>query len=43
MSYCNYAKGHPIHGPYHDNEYGFPIDEDNALPHFDLYRVDDRA
>ena len=25
------ARGHPFHGPYHDNEYGFPIDEDNAL------------
>jgi DNA-3-methyladenine glycosylase I len=25
MSYCDYAKGHPIHGPYHDSEFGFPI------------------
>ena len=31
MSYCKIAPGHPFHGPYHDNEYGFPIDDDNAL------------
>ncbi len=31
MSYCKVARGHPFHGPYHDNEYGFPIDDDNAL------------
>jgi DNA-3-methyladenine glycosylase I len=31
MSYCDYAKGHPIHGPYHDKEYGFPISDDNQL------------
>ena len=31
MSYCTFARGHPFHGPYHDNEYGFPIAEDNAL------------
>ena len=30
-SYCDYAKGHPLHGPYHDEEYGFPIHEDNRL------------
>ena len=23
-SYCDFAPGHPIHGPYHDTEYGFP-------------------
>jgi DNA-3-methyladenine glycosylase I len=23
-SYCDYAPGHPVHGPYHDREYGFP-------------------
>ncbi|QSX78411.1 DNA-3-methyladenine glycosylase I [Agrilutibacter solisilvae] len=22
--YCRSAQGHPLHGPYHDNEYGFP-------------------
>jgi DNA-3-methyladenine glycosylase I len=24
-SYCEAAPGHPLHGPYHDCEYGFPI------------------
>ncbi len=31
MSYCRYAKGHPLHGPYHDREYGFPIRSERAL------------
>ena len=31
MSYCDIAPGHPYHGPYHDHEYGFPVDDDNAL------------
>lgn len=31
MSYCDVAPGHPFHGPYHDEEYGFPIADDNAL------------
>jgi len=31
MSYCDIAPGHPFHGPYHDSEYGFPVDDDNAL------------
>jgi DNA-3-methyladenine glycosylase I len=31
MSYCDFASGHPIHGPYHDHEYGFPIADDNRL------------
>jgi len=30
-SYCDIAPGHPFHGPYHDNEYGFPVDDDDAL------------
>ncbi len=25
MSYCQIALGHPIHGPFHDHEHGFPI------------------
>lgn len=29
--YCDLAPDHPFHGPYHDREYGFPIDADNAL------------
>jgi DNA-3-methyladenine glycosylase I len=31
MSYCDIAPGHPFHGPYHDQEYGFPIGDDNQL------------
>ena len=31
MSYCDFAPGHPFHGPYHDREYGFPIADDDAL------------
>src|SRR5437763_973610 len=31
MSYCDIAIGHPFHGPYHDEEYGFPISGDDAL------------
>ena len=29
--YCDAAIGHPLHGPYHDLEYGFPIGDDNGL------------
>lgn len=29
--YCDVAPGHPVHGPYHDHEYGFPLDEEGAL------------
>jgi len=31
MSYCEIARGHPFHGPYHDEEYGFPVDDDDVL------------
>ncbi len=31
MSYCQFAPGHPIHGPYHDTEYGFPLRDDAGL------------
>jgi len=31
VSYCDIAPGHPFHGPYHDEEYGFPIADDDAL------------
>jgi DNA-3-methyladenine glycosylase I len=31
MSYCTIAPSHPLHGPYHDREYGFPISDDAAL------------
>jgi DNA-3-methyladenine glycosylase I len=31
VSYCDFAHDHPVHGPYHDNEYGFPLRNDNAL------------
>lgn len=30
-SYCDLAPGHPWHGPYHDEEYGFPIDSEAGL------------
>ncbi|SBV95759.1 3-methyl-adenine DNA glycosylase [uncultured Alphaproteobacteria bacterium] len=29
--YCDLAPGHPHHGPYHDNEYGFPVADDRVL------------
>ncbi len=31
MSYCDLAPGHPFHGPYHDEEYGFPVADDDRL------------
>jgi DNA-3-methyladenine glycosylase I len=31
MSYCDIAPGHPLHGPYHDREYGFPVRDDDRL------------
>ena len=31
MSYCDIAPGHPLHGPYHDTEYGFPVHDDDRL------------
>jgi DNA-3-methyladenine glycosylase I len=31
MHYCDIAPGHPIHGPYHDTEYGFPVTDDRIL------------
>lgn len=30
-SYCEIAKGHPVHGPFHDLEHGFPIRDDAGL------------
>jgi len=30
-TYCSAAPGHPIHGPYHDTEYGFPSRDDAVL------------
>jgi DNA-3-methyladenine glycosylase I len=30
-SYCDFAPGHPDHGPYHDREYGFPLRDDAEL------------
>ena len=29
--YCDYAPGHPLHGPYHDSEYGFPSRDEAVL------------
>jgi len=30
-SYCETAPGHPVHGPYHEFEYGFPIEDEPRL------------
>ena len=30
-SYCDFAPGHPVHGPYHDKEYGFPQTGESEL------------
>ena len=30
-SYCDFASTHPVHGPYHDTEYGFPENDETAL------------
>ncbi|MFL5403573.1 MAG: DNA-3-methyladenine glycosylase I [Gemmatimonadales bacterium] len=30
-TYCDAAPGHEWHGPYHDHEYGFPLEDDSAL------------
>lgn len=30
-TYCDFAPGHPLHGPYHEHEYGFPLSGDDAL------------
>jgi DNA-3-methyladenine glycosylase I len=30
-SYCQAAPSHPFHGPYHDQEYGFPLQDDHLL------------
>jgi len=30
-TYCDVAPTHPVHGPYHDHEYGFPSREDSVL------------
>lgn len=29
--YCDSAPGHPVHGPYHDTEYGFPQRDESVL------------
>ena len=31
MSYCTIAPDHPFHGPYHAEEYGFPVLDEAAL------------
>lgn len=30
-TYCDFAPGDPLHKPYHDEEYGFPVAGDAAL------------
>lgn len=29
--YCDVARGHPLHGPFHDAEHGFPVTDEAAL------------
>lgn len=29
--YCDIAPGHPVHGPYHAEEYGFPVSDESVL------------
>ena len=29
--YCDFARGDAVHGPYHDTEYGFPIEDESGL------------
>ena len=29
--YCDIAPGHPLHGPYHDHEYGVPQRDESVL------------
>jgi DNA-3-methyladenine glycosylase I len=29
--YCDIARGHPVHGPHHDREYGRPVSRDDVL------------
>jgi DNA-3-methyladenine glycosylase I len=31
VDYCTMAKGHPLHGPYHDTEYGFPSRDERVI------------
>lgn len=31
VDYCEMAKGHPVHAPYHDTEYGFPARDEKVL------------
>lgn len=30
-TYCDVAPSHPLHGPYHDHEYGFPQRDESVL------------
>jgi DNA-3-methyladenine glycosylase I len=30
-AYCRMAPSHPVHGPYHDAEYGFPTNDERVL------------
>ncbi len=30
-AYCDIAPGHPVHGDYHDKEYGFPVADERIL------------
>jgi len=30
-AYCQFAPSHPVHGPYHEAEYGFPASDEGVL------------
>lgn len=30
-AYCDFAPGHPLHAPYHEHAYGFPLRDDAGL------------
>ena len=30
-TYCDFAPNDPLHQPYHDEEYGFPLEADGEL------------
>ncbi len=36
--YCDIAIGHPLHGPYHDTDYGIPLAAERAL--FEIHSLE---
>jgi 3-methyladenine DNA glycosylase Tag len=39
QTYCDAAPGHEWHGPYHDREYGFPLEGDAELFERRVYQL----